>query len=180
MKPPASPMMARLDAALAASRHPVDAACVRAERAGLLARQGKLDEALVFHTKRNDIISALAASDPANAAWQRDLSVSLNKLGDLAVAQDDLGGALRHITEANTIAERLATSDPANAARQRDLWVSYVKLADLCEKSQQAAEAQEWWQRAYETLAAMKERGLHVSPQDLGILDWLRTKVGGE
>ena len=45
MKPPASPMMARLDAALAASRHPVDAACVRAERAGLLARQGSLDEA---------------------------------------------------------------------------------------------------------------------------------------
>ncbi len=45
MKPPASPMMARLDAALAASRHPIDAACVRAERAGLLARQGSLDEA---------------------------------------------------------------------------------------------------------------------------------------
>ena len=45
MKPPPSPMMARLDAALAASRHPVDAACLRAERAGLLARQGHLDEA---------------------------------------------------------------------------------------------------------------------------------------
>jgi hypothetical protein len=45
MKPPTSPMMARLDAALAASRHPVDTACVRAERAGLLARQGNLDEA---------------------------------------------------------------------------------------------------------------------------------------
>ena len=45
MKPPTSPMMARLDAALAASRHPIDAACVRAERAGLLARQGSLDEA---------------------------------------------------------------------------------------------------------------------------------------
>ncbi len=45
MKPPPSPMMVRLDAALAACRHPVDAACVRAERAGLLARQGNLDDA---------------------------------------------------------------------------------------------------------------------------------------
>lgn len=45
MKPPASPMMARLDAALAAARHPIDAACLRAERAGLLARQGSLEEA---------------------------------------------------------------------------------------------------------------------------------------
>ncbi len=38
-------MLARLNAALAASVHPIDAACVRAERAGFLARQGFFDEA---------------------------------------------------------------------------------------------------------------------------------------
>lgn len=45
MKAPASPMLARLDAALASSVHPIDAACARAERAGFLARQGFFDDA---------------------------------------------------------------------------------------------------------------------------------------
>jgi len=45
MKAPASPMLARLDAALAASVHPIDVACARAERAGFLARQGFFDQA---------------------------------------------------------------------------------------------------------------------------------------
>jgi hypothetical protein len=45
MNQSASPLLSRLDAALAAARHPVDAACLRAERAGFLARQGLFDEA---------------------------------------------------------------------------------------------------------------------------------------
>ena len=45
MKPPASPMLARLDAALASAVRPVDVACARAERAGFLARQGFFDVA---------------------------------------------------------------------------------------------------------------------------------------
>ncbi len=35
----------------------------------------------------------LAAADPSNTQWQRDLSVSHNKLGDLAVAAGDLTAA---------------------------------------------------------------------------------------
>ncbi len=45
MKLPASPMLARLDAALASAVRPVDVACARAERSGFLARQGFFDEA---------------------------------------------------------------------------------------------------------------------------------------
>jgi len=104
--------------------------------------------------------------------------VSLEKLGNLAVAQGDLAGALRCFTESKTIAERLAASDPANAAWQRDRWVSYWRLADHCEKSGQAEEAKAWWKKAYDTLADMKARGLHVSPQDLGFLGRLRAKAG--
>ena len=39
-------------------------------------------------------------------------------------------------------------------------------------------EAEEWWRRAYETLAGMKRRGLFVSPQDEGFLAQLREKAG--
>ena len=59
--------------------------------------------------------------DPANTACQRDRSVPLVKLGDLAVVQGDLSGALSHYSESRKITERLAASDPANAGWQREL-----------------------------------------------------------
>ena len=37
----------------------------------------------------------LAQSDPGNADWQRDLSVSFERIGDVQVAQGDLSGALK-------------------------------------------------------------------------------------
>jgi hypothetical protein len=54
-----SRLMARLDAAIAAAPNPIEARCLRAERAGLLARQGQLD-------------AAKAVIDELNAqlAWQ--------------------------------------------------------------------------------------------------------------
>ena len=36
----------------------------------------------------------LAAADPGNAGWQRDLSVSHNKIGDVLTAQGNLAAAL--------------------------------------------------------------------------------------
>jgi len=45
MKTPQSRLLARLDAAIAKSRHPIETACLRAERAGFLARLGHFDEA---------------------------------------------------------------------------------------------------------------------------------------
>ena len=41
----ASRLLARLDAEIAAAKHPLKADCLRAERAAFLARQGRLDEA---------------------------------------------------------------------------------------------------------------------------------------
>jgi hypothetical protein len=40
-----SRLLARLEAQISASRHPIETACLRAERAGFLARQGHLQEA---------------------------------------------------------------------------------------------------------------------------------------
>ena len=37
-----------------------------------------------------------AAADPTNTEWQRDLSISRSKLGDVAVAAGDLAGAAEH------------------------------------------------------------------------------------
>ena len=72
-----------------------------------------------------------AKADPGNAGWQRDLSVSYNKVGDVQVAQGDLAGALTSYRDSLAIADRLAKSDPGNAGWQRDLSVSYNKVGDV-------------------------------------------------
>ncbi len=107
----------------------------------LAVAQGDLAGALRFFTEDKAIAERLAASDPANAAWQRALSVSLIKLGNLAVAQGDLAGALRSFTESKAIRERLVASDPANAEWQRDLSYSLTVVAQVFMKLERWREA---------------------------------------
>ena len=78
-----------------------------------------------------DIAQALAARDPGNTQWQRDLSVSHNKIGDVLVAQGDLPAALAAFRTGLDIAQALAARDPSNTQWQRDLSVSHVKLGDV-------------------------------------------------
>ncbi len=67
----------------------------------------------------------LAARDPNNAEWQRDLSVSYNKIGDISAARGDRDGALKAYKDGLDIRKQLAARDPNNAEWQRDLSVSY-------------------------------------------------------
>jgi hypothetical protein len=72
-----------------------------------------------------------AAADPANAGWQRDLSVSHNRLGDVAVAAGDLAAARAAYQASLDIRVRLAAADPANAQWQSDLAYVEGKVRDL-------------------------------------------------
>ncbi len=59
-------------------------------------------------------IQARATADPANTQWQRDLSVSHDKIGDAAVAAGDLTAARASYQASLDIATRLTAADPAN------------------------------------------------------------------
>ena len=93
--------------------------------------QGDLPAAGVSYRAALAIAERLAAADPANAQWQRDLSVSHTRLGDIDIAQGDLQAADASYRAALAIAERLAAVDPANAEGQRDLSISHNNLGDL-------------------------------------------------
>ena len=95
-----------------------------------LAR-GNLQEALLTYQQAADDADRLAKADPDNAGWQRDLSVSYNKVGDVLVAQGNLPEALKSFRDSLAIADRLAKADPDNAGWQRDLSVSYNKVGDV-------------------------------------------------
>jgi tetratricopeptide (TPR) repeat protein len=64
-------------------------------------------------TAAHDSLSNLAAADPSNAGWQRDLSVSHDRIGDVLLAQGDLAGALKAYRESLAVAARLAAADPS-------------------------------------------------------------------
>ncbi len=67
----------------------------------------------------------LAARDLANTDWQRDLSFSHNKIGDVQRARGDLNTALLFYREGLEIAEKLAARDPANMTLQQHLADTY-------------------------------------------------------
>jgi hypothetical protein len=77
--------------------------------------QGDLKAALKSYSDSLAIRERLAKSDPGNAGWQGDLSVSYNMIGGVQVARGDLKAALKSYSDSFAIRERLAKSDPGNA-----------------------------------------------------------------
>jgi Flp pilus assembly protein TadD len=105
--------------------------------------QGDLPGALKSSQDSLAIFEKLAKRDPGNAALQRDLSVSYNKVGDVQSAQGDLAGALKSSRDSLAIFEKLAKLDPSNAGWQADLAFSYwrtgTRLARSDPQSKKAA-----------------------------------------
>ena len=91
----------------------------------ILSINGQTVPALASFRASLAIAERLARADPGNAGWQRDLSVSHNKIGDVLVHQGDLPAALASFRASLAIAERLAQADPGNVGWQRDLSVSH-------------------------------------------------------
>jgi hypothetical protein len=90
----------------------------------------------------------LAKREPDNTGYQRDVSVSLNKLGDLAVAVGDGAGARTLFQQSLTIAEELAKREPDNTGYQRDVSVSLERLGDLARAVGDGAGARTYFLRA--------------------------------
>ena len=105
-----------------------------------------------------EIRERLAATDPKNADWQRDLSVSQERIGDVQKVQGDLPGALASYRASMEIRERLAASDPKNAYWQRDLAASLWRLADFPESGVS-------WSDVADLLEGMISRGV-LAPVD--------------
>ena len=97
--------------------------------------------------------------------WQRDLSVSYDKVGNVQVAQGNLPEALASYQASFAIRERLAKSDPSNAGWQSDLAVSYGKLGDVLAKTGKVEDALQNYRSA---LAIME----HLMTADATNLLW--------
>ena len=81
-------------------------------------------------TEADRLLARLAADAPSNFAWQRELALSYDQLGDLLLTQGRLEQALAGYRASRAIAVRLAAADADNDDRQRDLALSAVKVGD--------------------------------------------------
>lgn len=77
------------------------------------------------------IAESLAARDPTNTQWQRDLSVCHGRIGDELQAQGDGPRAVAAYRQSLAIREALAVRDPVNTQWQRDLSVCNVRIGAL-------------------------------------------------
>jgi tetratricopeptide (TPR) repeat protein len=83
--------------------------------------QADLPAALTSYQASFAISERLAKSDPENVGWQRDLSESYNKVGDLFVKQGKIEEALKNYHAGLAVVERLVAIDPTNMQRQADI-----------------------------------------------------------
>ena len=95
---------------------------------GSLVALGFSTQAVDRYMRLVDAFTHRAQSEPGRADYQRDLSVSYNKLGDLYRALGQGEQALRLYQQSLDIRDRLAQSEPGRADYQRDLSVSYQRL----------------------------------------------------
>lgn len=84
----------------------------------LLTREGRKEEALKAYQASLAIVEKLVAGNPM-AEWQRDLAITLVKIGDVMVATDR-AAARAYYERSLIIRERLAAAGPGNLGAQRD------------------------------------------------------------
>ena len=78
-----------------------------------------------------DITRKLAAQDPGNAQAQRDVSVSLDNVGDVKLQLGDQAGALAAYQESLDIRRKLAAQDPATPRRNATCRSALDQVGDV-------------------------------------------------
>jgi len=140
--------------------HPNYAALVDLEAESLIAL-GLTDSGLARYERLLTQQEARCRAEPERADYQRDLSVSYIKLGDLMADLGQGEAARGFFDNSLAISERLTRAEPERADYQRDLSVSYNKLGDLMAALGQGEAARDLFQKSL----AIRERLSRAEPE---------------
>jgi hypothetical protein len=92
--------------------------------------QGDLKAALKSYEGKGDIISRLAQSDPGNAGWQRDVSVSYAKLAYAYRKSNETAKARDAFAAGRAIIGKLVEQHPDQAQWKQDLAWFDARIAE--------------------------------------------------
>jgi tetratricopeptide (TPR) repeat protein len=98
-----------------------------------LLAKGARDEALAAYEAAQRDVTALAEREPADPRWQRDASVTHDRIGDLLLAGGQLDLALSSYRRSLELAQALAGRDPSNLRWQHDLSVAHDRVGEALE-----------------------------------------------
>jgi tetratricopeptide (TPR) repeat protein len=129
--------------------------------------QAHREAALGWFSESLEVDKRLYESDPNNEHWQRDLSISYGRLGDVQFETGHFDAARLSYDRSLEIAERLARNDEANEEWQHDLSISYQRIGTLSYKVDRLEDARE----AYDKSVKIIER---LAPGDLSNEDYQR------
>ncbi len=110
-----------------------------------------------LYQRAHEIAQHLVSAAPDDMTAQRDLSVSLDRLGELATVQGNLSEAERLFGELHRIAQRLAESDRANAEWQRHLALSHRWLGLILEQQGNLTKAKESFEEDSDIMEELAE-----------------------
>jgi tetratricopeptide (TPR) repeat protein len=133
---------------------------------------GQGDQAREAFLKDLAIAERLAQAEPDRADYQRDLSVSYNKMGNLYLALGQGDQAREAFLNALAIAERLAQAEPDRADYQVDLAVSLARTGAM-------TDTRESLERALAILRTLHGEG-RLAPQDQPTIAWVEKLLRGE
>jgi hypothetical protein len=125
------------------------------------AGPGDLERALDGYRRGLAIRERLFQANPESADVARDISVSLNRIGDLLrrrAGPGDLERALDGYRRGLAIRERLLQANPESGEAARDLYISYDRMALTTEALGDPA-ALDWWRKAHAHARAMQLAG---------------------
>ena len=108
------------------------------------------------------IIEFLAASDPSNTCWQKDLAMTHMSIGSIQYTQNDLTGALSSCRERLSILEQLTATNPSNPSWERQLASGYAMVSHILERQGDWRETLRMCQKSAEILKRLSE----INPAD--------------
>lgn len=123
--------------------------------ASYLQERAALDEVMPLLRRAQRIAERLAKADAGNAGWQRDLSVSYSKIGDVLVEQGNLADALEAYRASHAIFERLAQADAGNAGWQHDVALSLQRVGFVAVRQNDLAAARAAYERGHRIMQAL-------------------------
>ncbi len=132
-------------------------------------QSGDVDQALEYYERTLKIREELYESNPDSAQAARDVSVSLNKLGDFLRVRGQSGDsdqALEYYERSLKIREELYKSNPDFAQAARDVSVSLSKLGDFLRVRGQSGDtdqALEYYERSLKIAEELYESNSNSS-----------------
>lgn len=116
-----------------------------------------------------EIKQQLIQRDATNALWQRDLSLSWNKVGEVRFAQNDFAEALDAYQKGLEIRESLVKRDLNSTAGQADLAYSELGVGKALAALNRKAEASTKMESARQRLISLQGR-VQLTVEQKGVL----------